>query len=78
VHKIPEMGIRSRPALKLFLESLREHVTATNEPRRIACGAPDFSITRRSLPIGHVETKDIGANLDEIERGRGSHGEQFK
>jgi hypothetical protein len=31
-----------RPFLKNLLESLAEGVTATNEPRREACGAPDF------------------------------------
>jgi len=30
-----------RPALKALLESLDLHITATNEPKRIACGAPN-------------------------------------
>ena len=30
-----------RPALKKLIETLRRNVTATNEPRRIECGAPD-------------------------------------
>ena len=51
---------------------------ATNEPRRIACGAPDFNITRDGVPLGHVETKDPGVNLDEMERGKGPNGDQFK
>jgi Type ISP C-terminal specificity domain/N-6 DNA Methylase len=67
-----------RPALKALLESQSKGIIATNEPKRIACGAPDFIITRQSTPLGHVETKDVGTNLDEIERGRGPHGEQFK
>jgi hypothetical protein len=67
-----------RPALKALLESLSKGIIATNEPKRIACGAPDFSISRKGVPLGHVETKDVGTNLDEIERGRGPHGEQFK
>ena len=29
-------------------------------------------------PLGHIETKDIGTNLDEMERGKGANGEQFK
>ncbi len=29
-----------RPALKTFIESLGKGLMATNEPRRIACGAP--------------------------------------
>jgi len=67
-----------RPALKALLESYSKGITATNEPKRIACGAPDFSVRRKTIPLGHVETKDVGTNLDEIERGRGPHGEQFK
>jgi len=56
-----------RPALKALLESLREEITATNEPKRIACGAPDLVITRNSdgLIVGHVEAKDVGVSLDE-------------
>ena len=67
-----------RPALKTLLESCGRDIDATNEPRRIACGAPDFNITRKGVPIGHVETKDIGVNLDEMERGKGPNGDQFK
>jgi hypothetical protein len=67
-----------RPALKSLLESLGKGITATNEPKRIACGAPDFIITRKNTPLGHVETKDVGTPLNEIENARGPHGEQFK
>lgn len=67
-----------RPALKSLLESLDKTITATNEPKRIACGAPDFIITRKNVPLGHIETKDVGTPLDEIEKGKGPHGEQFK
>ena len=66
-----------RPALKLLLESAGADVTATNEPKRILCGSPDFQVARKGVPLGHVETKDIGTNLDEMERGKGPHGEQF-
>ena len=57
-----------RPALKRLLESAAPDATATNEPKRILCGSPDFRITRKGVPLGHVETKDIGTNLDEMER----------
>src|SRR5208337_1680569 len=66
-----------RPALKSLLESLAKGITATNEPKRIACGAPDFIITRKNVPLGHVETKDVGTPLEEIEKGKGPN-EQFK
>jgi hypothetical protein len=67
-----------RTALEALLEACDEDIDATNEPRRIACGAPDFNITRKGVPVGHVETKDVGVNLDEMERGKGPNGEQFK
>jgi len=58
-----------RPALKMLVEALGgKGITATNEPTRVACGAPDFIVERRGVPIGHIECKDIGADLDEAER----------
>ncbi|MFM6690306.1 MAG: hypothetical protein ACKPHT_02365, partial [Microcystis panniformis] len=33
-----------RPALKKLIESLNNNLQALNEPKRIACGAPDFVI----------------------------------
>ena len=36
----------------------------TNEPSRVACGAPDYIITRKNIPVGYIEAKDIGADLD--------------
>lgn len=67
-----------RPALKTLLEAMGgKGVTATNEPKRIKCGAPDFRVTRRTVPVGHVETKDIGINLDEMVQARGPQAKQF-
>ena len=57
-----------RPALKALLESLDLQVTAINEPQRIACGAPDFIITRNGLTVGYIEAKDVGKSLAEAER----------
>jgi hypothetical protein len=56
-----------RPFLKNLVESLADGITATNEPRREACGAPDFIITRNEIPVGYIETKDIGKPLSAIE-----------
>jgi hypothetical protein len=67
-----------RAALEHLLEAVGKGITATNEPKRIACGAPDFNITRHKVPLGHVETKDIGISLDDMERGKGANGQQFK
>ena len=61
-----------RPALKTLIESLASGVTATNEPKRVECGAPDFAVTEKRahgpVTIGHLEAKDVGKDLDEIEK----------
>jgi hypothetical protein len=56
-----------RPALKTLIEALRPNITATNEPRRIQCGAPDYIVTEKSIPLGYVEAKDVGVDLDRAE-----------
>ena len=58
-----------RPALKSLLEAIGAQtgatdILATNEPQRIACGAPDYIVTRGLLPLGYVEAKDVGISLD--------------
>ena len=76
-----------RSALKTLIESVRDGITATNEPKRIECGAPDFVVTKTQqnpLTLGYVEAKDIGASLDQIERDSSrakpstANGNQFK
>lgn len=61
-----------RPALKALLQSLGKSITATNEPKRVECGAPDFVVVRRQngldFILGHVEAKDVGVSLESIER----------
>ncbi len=66
-----------RPALKKLLESVGQGIIATNEPTRILCGAPDFILTKSKVPLGHVETKDVGENLTAMEKGKPPSGEQF-
>ncbi len=56
-----------RPALKTLIESFRSDISATNEPRRIECGAPDFIICSANIPIGYIEAKNIHENLDKAE-----------
>jgi hypothetical protein len=61
-----------RPALKALIETLVPGVTATNEPRRVQCGAPDLVISRKAnhgaVTLGHIECKNVGADLKEVER----------
>ena len=52
-----------RPALQNLLEHITEGLTITNEPKRIACGAPDYIITRGEAPLGYIEAKDITIGL---------------
>ena len=56
-----------RPALKDLLEGLDSQIKATNEPKRVECGAPDFILRRDGFSVGYVETKDLGKSLDEAE-----------
>ena len=54
-----------RPALKLLIETLGgQGVKALNEPSHVDCGAPDFIVEENGVPVGHLECKDVGANLD--------------
>ena len=61
-----------RPALKGLVEAIAAasamEVIATNEPKQVACGAPDFVITANTIPLGHIEAKDVGVDLDKIEK----------
>src|SRR5438067_1486606 len=57
-----------RPYLKELVESLYPGVIATNEPKRINCGAPDFIITNKQTPLGYIETKNIGLSLHQVEQ----------
>ena len=49
-----------RGDLQQLIESLMPDIRATNEPKRQSCGAPDFILTKRDIPIGFIEAKDIG------------------
>ncbi len=54
-----------RHALQMLIEALGgDGVRAINDPKHSDYGAPDFIVQRRDLPIGHIECKDIGENLD--------------
>jgi type I restriction-modification system DNA methylase subunit len=53
-----------RPALKTIFEALTSGLTITNEPKHIECGAPDYIITRGSIPLGYIEAKNIPVGID--------------
>jgi len=55
-----------RPALKNLLESFADEIEAINEPKRRTFGAPDFIVRKRAIPLGYIEAKDVGKNLDRL------------
>lgn len=52
-----------RLALQELIQSIAPDIQITNEPKRIACGAPDYILTRNDLPVGYIEAKDINVDL---------------
>lgn len=48
-----------RGDLQQLLESLVPTIRATNEPKRQSCGAPDYILTKKDIPVGFIEAKDI-------------------
>jgi predicted helicase len=57
-----------RPALKTLVEALVKDIVATNEPKRVKCGAPDFIVMKGNATLGYIETKDLDESLDKVER----------
>jgi predicted helicase len=76
IAKLYKTGLSSehsyRGYLATLLEDLVTDVMVTNEPRRIACGAPDYIVTRHEIPVGYIEAKDVGIDI-----GHKAHKEQF-
>ncbi|WP_425639191.1 type ISP restriction/modification enzyme [Algoriphagus yeomjeoni] len=72
-----------RGDLQNLIESLVPNISATNEPKRQACGAPDYILTnKKEIPVGFIEAKDIGdadltgtkknGNKEQFDRYKGS------
>jgi len=57
-----------RGALQTCISALLPEIEVTNEPKRQECGAPDYILTRKNVPIGHIEAKDVGKSLDKTEK----------
>lgn len=57
-----------RGDLQDFIERTVAGVQAINEPTRQKCGAPDYIIQKKNIPIGYIEAKDIDKNLDVVEK----------
>ncbi len=65
-----------RGDLQQLLETLLPDIRATNEPKRQACGAPDYILTKKDIPIGFIEVKDIG-DKDLEGKNKSGNKEQF-
>jgi predicted helicase len=57
-----------RSSLEALVQSWASGITATNEPKHIECGAPDFILRKGSVTVGYIEAKDVGKSLDEAEK----------
>lgn len=56
-----------RAALQNLIEALSDDIKAVNEPKHIACGAPDYLVYRSKKPVGYIEAKDINEPLERLE-----------
>nr|WP_315256818.1 type ISP restriction/modification enzyme [uncultured Flavobacterium sp.] len=52
-----------RGDLQNLIMAILPDVLVTNEPARVSCGAPDYVLTRKDIPVGYIEAKDIGVDL---------------
>jgi len=50
--------------LEFLINALVPDVIVTNEPSQVTdCGNPDFLISKKEIPIGFIEAKDVGKDL---------------
>ena len=53
-----------RKDLEDLINNLVPDVMVTNEPSQVTdCGNPDFLISKKDIPIGFIEAKDVGKDL---------------
>jgi predicted helicase len=69
VNQLYQTGISTehsfRGILDELLRSIDTTILVTNEPKKIECGAPDYLICKKNIPIGYIEAKDLfDADLD--------------
>ena len=49
--------------MQVLLSDMLPSILVTNEPSRSECGAPDYMLSRKDVPVGYIEAKDIGVDL---------------
>lgn len=57
-----------RPAFETLIHSLDSTLKIINDPSRSEHGSPDFVFLRGDITVGYTETKDIGVDLDKVEK----------
>lgn len=73
VNQLYQTGISTehsfRGILDELLRSIDTSILVTNEPKKIECGAPDYLISRKQIPIGYIEAKDLfDTDLDGLKK----------
>ena len=54
-----------RADLENLLRSILTNIDITNEPANVTdCGNPDYVLTNGKIPIGYIEAKDVGKDLN--------------
>jgi predicted helicase len=54
-----------RGDLETLIRELVKGIEITNEPANVTdCGNPDYVITKGKIPVGYIEAKDIGKDLN--------------
>lgn len=48
----------------LLSEILGKEFSVINEPKRQTCGAPDYIISKKEIPVGYIEAKDLKLGID--------------
>ncbi|MDA3886007.1 MAG: N-6 DNA methylase [Candidatus Delongbacteria bacterium] len=69
IDKEYKKGISSEHSYRGYLQELIKgldpKIEITNEPKGVTdCGNPDYVITNKKIPIGYIEAKDVGKDLN--------------
>jgi len=57
-----------RGDLQNLLNEVTTDINIINEPKRQEFGAPDYVIKKKDIPVGYIEAKDIGVDLNKVEK----------
>jgi len=57
-----------RPVFEQLIQSLDESLKILNDPSRSEHGNPDFVFLKGDITVGYTETKDVGIDLNKIEK----------